>query len=291
MSRILVTGGDGMLGSAIIPTLDKHHEVLNTDITPNTHIWLDVRDQQSLAIHMKTFKPEIVCHLAAETSLEVCEAKPDHAWMTNAIGTRNVALACRSAGIPMAYISSAGVFDGTQDEPYTEFDTPNPINVYGASKYEGEKIVRHFVPESYVVRAGWMMGGGARKDHKFVSHITTQLQKGSKVIYGVCDKFGTPTAAQDFAPCFTDLIESDRFGTYHMASPGNVSRFDVAEAIVDIMGSDAEVRPCSSNYFAAEFSAPRPRSECMRNYVLDLEGKNTMRPWKDALADYLRKWA
>ena len=292
--RVLVTGAEGMLGSAVIPKLQERHEVLITDITKDAHIWLDVRDPKSLDMQMRTFRPHIVAHLAAETSLEVCELKPDHAWQTNAIGTKNVALACRKAGIPMAYISSAGIFDGEKDEPYTEFDTPNPINVYGASKWEGEKIVRQLVPESYIVRAGWMMGGGPRKDHKFVHHVTEQLKQPGNakiVIHAVCDKFGTPTASDDFAPCFMDLIESERFGTYHMVSPGSVSRYQVAQAIVEMMNSDAQVVPCSSGYFAAEFHAPRPRSEVMRNMVLDLEGNNRMRPWRTALSDYLRKWA
>ena len=280
-----------MLGSAIIPELQKHHEVLNTDITPNAHIWLDVRDQAAIDIHMRTFKPDLVAHLAAETSLEVCEVNPNHAWMTNAIGTKYLALACRNAGVPMAYISSAGVFDGEKDDAYTEFDTPNPINVYGASKYEGEKIVRQWVPEHYLFRAGWMLGGAKRKDHKFTQHIMSQLDDGAKMVYAVCDKWGTPTYSKDFAVGFNDLIQSERFGTYHMASPGSVSRYDVACAIVDMVGSDAVVHPTSSAYFAAEFPAKRPKSEVMRNYVLELEGKQNMRGWKDALADYLRNWA
>ena len=88
--------------------------------------------------------PDLVCHLAAETSLEACEDDPDHAWLTTAVGTKNVALECRLSGIPMAYISSAGIFDGKSKIPYTEFDVPSPINVYGASKYEGEKYIRQW---------------------------------------------------------------------------------------------------------------------------------------------------
>jgi dTDP-4-dehydrorhamnose reductase len=202
-----------------------------------------------------------------------------------------VALVCHEAGLPLVYISSAGVFDGEKDEPYTEFDIPNPINIYGASKYEGECIIRDLVSEHYIVRAGWMLGGGPAKDHKFVHHVTEQIANGVKVIHGVADKFGTPTYSTDFARCLESLIHTGNFGTYHMASPGSCSRYDVALAIVELLGrDDIEVRKASSVFFSETFYAPRPRSEAMRNYVLDLEGKNRMRPWREALAEYLTEW-
>lgn len=287
MSTLLVTGAGGMLGSAVIPYLiQRGHMVFPTDIAD-----LDVRKRSDVHQGILDVNPAVVCHLAAETSLEVCEDEPDHAWLTNAIGTKNVALECRKAGIPMAYISSAGIFDGQSETPYTEFDTPNPINVYGATKYQGELYVRQFCDRSWTLRAGWMMGGGIHLDHKFVSHVVNQINEGVKVIHGVVDKFGTPTYAPDFARIFEQLITSDDYGTYHVTSPGSCSRYDVACAIVEILGADVEVRKASSTFFASTFYAPRPISEVMQNYVLDLTGRNTMRPWREALADYLKDWA
>lgn len=284
-----------MLGSAIIPTLQgEGHDVFATDIVDVDDVHtLDVRDFRYVSAAIKAHRPDIVAHLAAETSLEICEDDPAHAWLTNALGTKYVALACRSASVPMAYISSAGVFDGTKSEPYTEFDEPNPINVYGSSKYAGEQFVRHYVPESFIVRAGWMMGGGPQKDHKFVHHIVKQLKAGATTIHAVCDKVGTPTYAPDFAKCFETLIQSERFGTYHMASPGTCTRFSVALAITEILGyaDSVMVLPASSSRFAGTFFAPRPRSEAMHNYVIELEGLQTMRPWRVALTEYLEAWA
>jgi dTDP-4-dehydrorhamnose reductase len=276
-----------MLGSAVIPYLQQcGHDVYATDIA-----FLDVRSQSDIARWFAQVRPDLVAHLAAETSLEVCEEKPDHAWLTNAIGTKYVALACRENSVPMAYISSAGIFDGKKDEPYTEFDVPNPINVYGASKLEGERFVRQLVPESYTVRAGWMMGGGPHKDHKFISLIMDQITAGVTTIHGVSDKFGSPTYAPDFAKCFELLITSGNYGTYHMVSPGSCSRYEMAQAIVEILGVEVEVRPTSSTFFASTFFAPRPTSEVMQNYVLELSGLQTMRPWREALAEYLKEWA
>ena len=284
--RLLVTGADGMLSSAVIPYLQKcGHDVYATDIA-----FLDVRSQSDIARWFAQVRPDIVAHLAAETSLEVCEEKPDHAWLTNALGTKYVALACRKNAIPMAYISSAGIFDGKKDG-YTEFDVPEPINVYGATKYEGEKFVRQLVPEHYICRAGWMLGGGPQKDHKFTSLIMDQIANGVKVIHAVSDLFGSPTYSPDFAKCFESLITSGNYGTYHMVSPGSCSRYEMAQAIVEILGVDVEVRPASSLFFASTFFAPRPTSEVMENFVLTLEGKNTMRDWRVALEEYLKEWA
>ena len=191
--------------------------------------------------------------------------------------------------VPMVYISTAGVFDGEKDGAYTEYDQPHPINMYGRSKYEGELAVRELVEEHYVIRAGWMVGGGAAKDHKFVAKILAQLRSGVTTIHAVTDKSGTPTYAPDFARCLLPLLESELFGLYHMVCGGEGTRFDVAARILQLLGrEDVELVPVESSFFAAEFPSVRPRSEIMRNLVLDLQGMNTMRPWQTALEEYLR---
>ena len=137
----------------------------------------------------------------------------------------------------------------------------------------------------------WMMGGGPHRDHKFVSLIVDQINAGVTTIHAVSDKFGSPTYAPDFAKCFESLITSGNYGTYHMVSPGSCSRYEMAQAIVEILGVEVEVRPTSSTFFASTFFAPRPTSEVMQNYVLELSGLQTMRPWREALAEYLKEWA
>lgn len=297
--RILVTGSAGMLGSALIPELiAAGHSVAATDIDlSDPRPWgpdgptlehLDVRSPDDIAAAIDRFAPEFIAHLAAETSLEVCEMMPDAAMLTNTIGTKHVALAARRAGLPMAYISTAGVFDGKKTGFYDEFDEPNPINVYGASKLHGEHLVARIVPEHYIVRAGWMVGGGPGRDHKFVSLILEQLDAGARTLRAVADKLGTPTYTRDFARCFSNLIVSGSYGLYHMTGTGGGSRHDVAAEILRVLGrDDVELLAVGSEYFAEEYFAPRPSSEQMRNRVLDLQGMNTMRPWEVALEDYL----
>jgi dTDP-4-dehydrorhamnose reductase len=292
--RVLITGAGGMLGSAVFPAFSSAgHEVHATDLEPREVVGLpmsrlDVRVYSEVVGTVERLRPDLVLHLAAETDLEVCEASPDHAYQTNTLGTHNVAVACQAGGIPIVYISTAGVFDGEKNSgPYDEFDLPRPINVYGSSKYEGELLVLRLVPRHFVIRAGWMVGGLDR-DHKFVAKVIEQIRTGATTIRAVTDKLGTPTYTQDFALNMLALIETPFYGRYHMACLGEGSRYDVAREIVDFYGRDEiHVVPVTSEAFAAQYPAPRPRSEMMRNYMLELRGLNQMRPWREALREYL----
>ena len=290
--RVLITGSAGMLGSAVYPEfVSAGHSVTATDLTPRNVRGLpmgrlDVRDSAAVRGVIDEVRPDLVLHLAAETDLERCEAYSDDAFVTNTLGTQNVAVASRNVDATLVYISTAGVFDGEKLTPYTEFDEARPINVYGRSKYEGEVLVLRLAPRSFVVRAGWMIGG-AERDHKFVAKVVAQLKGGATSIQAVTDKLGTPTYTRDFAANLLELITTDYYGRYHMACVGEGSRFDVAQEIVDAYGLDVSVVPVTSDFFADDYPAPRPRSEMMRNYMLDLRGLNRMRLWKVALREYL----
>lgn len=296
--RMFVTGAGGMLGSAMIPALiEAGHSVWATDlVVDDPSPWgpagpiltfLDARAPEQVAKAMDTIEPDMVLHLAAETDLETCELNPIDAVETNALATRLVAGECAAAGIPMTYISTAGVFDGLKRTPYVEDDPAYPANVYGQSKLDGERYVRELLDEHYIIRAGWMVGGG-RKDHKFVARILKQLAAGATTIYAVGDKRGTPTYAPDFSRCFQSVIAGRHYGTFHMACEGEGTRLDVARRILDVLGrDDVELVEVGSDYFAEEFFAPRAASEIMRNQHLDQLGLNTMRPWPVALEEYL----
>ena len=239
-----------MLGSALCPTLrTAGHEVMSTDIRligPEMD-GLDVRDSVAVAAYSRDVQLDGIMHLAAETSLEVCEADVEHAYLTNTVGTRNVAWACRDLGIPLVYISSVGVFDGTKVEPYDEHDVPNPINVYGRTKWAGEVVAESVLGKYFVVRAGWMIGGSER-EKKFVALIVQQVREGAKEIFVVTDKLGTPTYNLDFARGLARLIESTHYGTYHLSSGGNISRFEVARKILDVLArTDVQLTEVTSD--------------------------------------------
>ncbi len=289
--KILLTGSAGMLGSALCPTLAKrNHEIFATDLIPKKDEIesLDVRKFKQIELFIDKVKPDIIMHLAAETDVDKCELEPDHAYLTNTIGTQNVTLLCQKRSIPMVYISTIGVFYGNQFEPYTEFDTPNPINIYGRSKLEGEKIVQSLLNRFYIVRAGWMVGGGPERDKKFIGKIIRRMEETTE-LKAVNDKIGSPTYTVDFSRCLADLIESENYGLYHCTNKGYCSRFDVAKKIVDILGrTDVTVEPVSSAYFP--LPAPRARSEMSRNYKLELLGLDTTRNWEVALKEYIKSY-
>jgi dTDP-4-dehydrorhamnose reductase len=230
-------------------------------------------------------------HLAAETSLELCEKDVRHAYLTNTIGTRNVARACKELDIPMVYVSSIGVFDGTKDGPYDENDIPNPINVYGRTKWAGEVIVETLLKKYFIVRAGWMIGGGER-EKKFVALLIQQIRKGARRMQVVTDKLGTPTYNVDFARGLIELVKTEHYGTYNLSSGANVSRYQVAEKILQVLNrKDIELAGVTSDsqYIRDNFPTPRPRSEVMRSIKTASIGLNYMRPWDVALEEYLRK--
>ena len=250
--------------------------------------WLDVRRREEVKDGFASVRPDLVLHLAAETSLEISDTDPDHAYLTNTVATKYVALQARAAGIPMVYISTAGVFDGTKDGAYTEFDRPNPVNTYGASKYEGELIVASTVEEHYIIRAGWMVGGGAAKDHKFVvPDRQPAARRGADHLRGHrqarhADLHPGVRPLPD-GPAGLGAVRALPHGLRRRGQPLRRGRPDPAGAGPD----DVELVGVGSDHFAEEFFSVRPDSEIMRNMVLDLQGMNTMPDWPEAIASYL----
>ena len=281
--RILVTGASGMTGS-YVPAVFAGRELILTDLADSPES-LDVRDPEAVRQALGDARPDVVLHLAAATDVDRCEQEPDWAYHTNAIGTQNVVLACREFDATLVYIGTAGVFWGDKTEPYIEFDAPRPANVYGHSKLAGEQYVASMLRKYYIVRAGWMVGGG-RKDKKFVGKIARLIVGGKRDLKVVNDKLGSPTYGKDLLTGIEKLLGTRHYGLYHMVNEGCCSRYDVAVAIKEIIQrTDVSIQPVSSAHFP--LPAPRARSEAMRNLKLDLMGLFTMRCWQDALREYV----
>jgi len=292
--RVFVTGCGGMLGEAVHRYLGaKCHNIVFTDrvVIEDWLAELDVRDEARLIHVFKDLKPTLVIHLAAETDLEYCETNVDIAQNTNSIATKTVARLSEEYGSTLVYISTAGVFDGTKRSFYTEQDQPNPIMVYGRTKYEGELHALECCSRAFVIRAGWMVGGGPRKEKKFVYKILKQIEEGKKQLYAVDDKWGTPTYTPDFVANLLALLSTRRYGLYHMVCGGKGTRYDVAKEILRICGrSDIELNRVTSKFFEEEYFAPRPRSEMMRNGNLARLDLDRMRPWRECLRGYIEEY-
>ncbi len=292
--KVLITGCGGMLGEAVYPYFaERYEDVLATDKDIN-EAWLDkldVRDDELLEQVFRTYRPQRVLHLAAETDLEYCETNPEIAQETNARATKVIAQLCEKYGATLAYISTAGVFDGRKAGFYTEDDNARPIMVYGQTKYDGERYAMEYCSRTFVVRAGWMMGGGRRKEKKFIFKILQQIRNGAEEIFAVDDRWGTPTYTYDFAGNLFTLLETQCYGLYHMVCEGKGTRFDVAaEILKTCKRPDIQLTPVSSEFFKAEYFAPRPYSEMMLNTRLRKLGLSYMRPWKVALKDYIETY-
>ncbi|NQT66541.1 MAG: dTDP-4-dehydrorhamnose reductase [Actinobacteria bacterium] len=286
--KVLMTGGNGMLADALYPLLCQNgYNVYMTDINgiDNKVIFkMDIRDKKEIDRIAIKFKPNIIMHLAAETNVDKCELSPDHAYNTNAKGTENMALIAKMMGATLVYISTGAVFDGEKSEPYLESDEPNPISVYGKSKFEGEKIVTSLTNNYFIFRAGWMIGG-YEKDKKFVEKIV-ELAKIKNEIHVVTDKFGSPTFTKDFSKNILTVISTKNYGLFHMVNEGCCSRFDIAKKIIEYLErKDVVIKPVTSDAFP--LPAPRGRSEMLINRKLNLLGLNNMRPWQDALKEYI----
>lgn len=288
--RIMICGAGGMLGSALVPYLESQgHRVLATDIDVNEK-WLeflDVRDYHGMRYVMSEFKPTTLMNLAALTDLEYCETHAGDAISTNAGGSANCA--ALASKINYVYISTAGIFDGKQ-EYYSDEDKPNPLCVYAKSKYWGE-LIAQTVPKHHVLRCGWQMGGIQRgKDKKFIGKIWKQIKAGATELNVVTDKEGTPTYVLDFSKQIEKLLEAKAYGVFNAACGGDASRFDVAVEFVRLLDlqDSVKVNIVDSSFWAEEYFAPRPASEKLITARLDMLELNVMRPWKTALAEYVK---
>ena len=288
-----MAGSGGMLGEAFHHVFIPSSELKCTDIDVNAPwlSYLDFRDFDAYRADVLAFRPDYLFHLGAHTSLEYCDENPDDAYATNTLAVENACHIANELGIPLLYISTAGIFDGAQ-ETYDDWDEPNPLGHYARSKFMGEKFVAANVRRHLVCRAGWMMGAGPSKDKKFIQKLMKQLKDGKKELFVVDDKLGTPTYTRDFARNVELLLQKEVWGIYNMVCSGVTSRLEVSQYLVAAVGlaDDVKITPVHSDYFAAEYFSPRPPSERLITKKLDLRGLNAMRDWRICLDEYLAEY-
>ena len=280
--KLFVTGAGGMVGS-YVPDVFRGVELVLTDIVDGLER-LDVTDADSVKRAIEKARPDVVLHLAAATDVDRCEKEPEWAHRANALGTENVVRACQDSGATLVYISTGAVFSGEKDELYVESDEPGPVNVYARAKLAGEHAVAARLAKYFIVRAGWMMGGGAR-DTKFVGKMAEFIAAGRTPLRAVADTRGTPTYARDLLGAVKQLLATGAFGLYHAGNAGSCTRYDMALAIRDSLGRpDIVVEAVDSSVFP--LPAPRGPSEAIRSLALERLGF-APRPWREALHAYV----
>ena len=290
--KILITGAGGMLGAALYEHFVRKYPVLATSLH-STESWiqpLDVRDRAAFEKVVSSFRPAYILHLPAVTDLEWCEKHLSEAYAVNTLPVRHAAELATQYGAKLVYISSSNVFDG-EKKYYTDTDEPNPRNVYGLTKQMGALIAEYYARDYLILRLGWLMGGGPLTDTKFVAKIVQQIISGKKELHALTDKSGSISYTRDVAKNLELLLLAGARGTYNMASLGYATRYDIARKIVEILGYGEQIRvtPVAAGFFAATFTTPRSASECLVNERLIKERLSRMRPWPEALEEYLER--
>jgi dTDP-4-dehydrorhamnose reductase len=293
MKKVYIAGCGGMLGEAFYEQFKNEYQLKCTDkdVSDQWLSFLDFRDYDAYRKDVTEFKPDYLFHLGAYTDLEFCELNPDETYNTNTLSVENAVYIANEIDIPLVYIGTAGIFDGKKDL-YDDWDVPNPLGYYAKAKYAGELFVKENAKRYLICRAGWMMGGGPRKDKKFVQKIMKQIKDGKQELFIVNDKDGTPTYTHDFAKNLKLLLEKEYWGLYNMVCGGQTSRLEVATQMMKILNlqNKVTITEVTSEYFQKEYFAERPPCERLINKKLDIRGLNIMRDWRIALKEYLESY-
>jgi dTDP-4-dehydrorhamnose reductase len=282
--KILVTGAKGMLGRSFCKTMKREYEVRgisrdNCDITQ--------REETEKVIG--NFSPDVVIHCAAYTNVDGAEENYKEAFLVNVEGTRNVLSSLKTKDYLFVYISTDYVFDGNKKDCYNEQDIPHPLNQYGASKLEGERIVSK-QEKHLILRTSWLFGPGGKN---FVTTIIEQAKR-EKIIRVVNDQVGSPTYTEDLAKAIKDIIDiyfnrGLDSGIFHITNSGKCTWFEFAQYIAMLMNSKVKIEPITSQQLPRK--ARRPFNSLLSNEkFFNLTGYK-LRCWKEAVKEYIKKRA
>ncbi len=286
-----------MLGIDLSGELCKGCELYGLDAVPSpgsrvTRFYqCDITDRERVRDAVSSIRPDVVIHSAAWTDVDGCELDRGKAFLVNARGTENVALACRESGAAMIYMSTDFVFDGEKATgPYKEEDPPCPVSVYGASKLEGEKAVQRLLKRYCIVRTSWLFGAHGKN---FVDTILKKAQAGEELRV-VNDQVGSPTCTADLAKALHALAQkllagdAGLWGIYHVTNSGSVSWYDYAREIVRASGlGGVTVAPITSGELARP--AKRPRMSVLDNSKFNGATGFRMAHWQDALMGFINE--
>jgi dTDP-4-dehydrorhamnose reductase len=240
MNTLLITGGSGFVGQNLAEFFSPRWSVVTTYLgrprVPDSaarQIQLDVRDSEAVFSACERVGPEVLIHAAGNKNVRFCEDHPDEAYRINALGTQNVARACRKSGASMIYVSTDLVFSCTKGN-YGEDESPRPASAYGKSKLEGERLAAEELGEVAVCRSGGIYGKGS----PLLGWLSGELEAGRSVEAFV-DVFNTPTYVENLAEMIEAIIRKRLSGVFHTAGSERVSRFEFFRSYADAFGLDS----------------------------------------------------
>lgn len=276
--RALVTGVRGQLGFDVIREGEKRGlEMFGTDVEN-----MDITNTGQVSQVIRDWKPDVVIHCAAYTSVDAAEDNQTECYKINVEGTHNIAETCGKLDIPLMYFSTDYIFDGQGKNFWREGDEKNPLNIYGQTKYEGELAVQEFVQKYFILRISWVFGTNGN------NFIKTMLRLGKErgIVGVVADQVGSPTYTYDLAKLIIDMIKTKKYGIYHVTNSGICSWYEFACEIFRQADMDVKVVPLKSSEYPVK--AIRPLNSRMSKEKLVEAGFKMLPDWKDALSRYLR---
>ena len=277
MNNILVTGSTGQLGSDVVKELLKRGY---STLSPNRSEF-NLCSEDSIRNYILNSNCEAIVHCAAYTQVDKAEDEKDLCIKINATATKHIVKCAKILDIPMIYISTDYVFDGTKDGEYTENDETNPINIYGESKLAGEKYVQEILDKYYIVRTSWVFNINGKN---FIETML-RLSKANNQLSIVNDQIGSPTYTKDLSRLLVDMLETSKYGLYHATNEGYCSWYEFANTIFKLANINIDIKAINSNEYASR--AKRPLNSKLSKDKLIEYGFKPLPNWKDALKDYL----
>lgn len=276
-TRVIVTGARGQLGTDMASLLSE----AGYEVHAFGREKLDFTNRGEVLEVVEALRPDIIVHCGAYTKVDQAETERELAEQVNGRGSGYLAEAAELVGAKLVYVSTDYVFVGTADEPIPESAATNPINVYGASKLLGETLVKAATKRYFIVRTSWVYG---LHGSNFVKTMLTLGRQG-KPLTVVEDQFGSPTFTVDLAESIWRLIQTDRYGTYHVSNSGSCSWYEFAQVIFEEAGLKVELAPVDSSRFVRP--AQRPAYSVLRHQSLSENGFPAMRNWREGLKEFL----
>lgn len=291
--KVFVTGVAGQLGHDVINELNRRgHVAIGSDVVEKnaeeSFTCMDITDALAVEEELTRVQPEAVLHCAAWTAVDLAEEEDqrEKVHRINADGTRNIAKVCKKLDCKMIYISTDYVFDGQGEKPWQpDCKDFRPLNVYGQTKLEGELAVSELLEQFFIVRIAWVFGINGS------NFIKTMLNVGKKydTVRVVCDQIGTPTYTFDLARLLVDMVESEKYGYYHVTNEGGyISWYEFACEIFRQAGYDTKVVPVTTEEYGLS-KAARPHNSRLDKSKLMTMGFQPLPTWQDALSRYLGK--
>ena len=279
--RVLITGGNGQLGSDLTEQLVGRAEVRSA-----TRADLDIADDDAVARAIDDFEPDTVINCAAFVNVDLCEREEETALRINGVAVKRMAQLCAEAGAKLVHLSTNYVFDGRAPEPYAEHDRPNPRSVYGISKLTGEYAALSYEPSSLVIRGSGLYGlnGSGAKGGNFITRILQRARDEGQVTM-VRDQRLQPTYTHDLAEVLLDAVEMDATGLLHLTASGECSWLEFSEAIFEIAGVSPKINVVDTS--PAPGVADRPLNGVLARPRADEIGIPRLRHWREALEDYM----